>query len=140
MNRRLAPSLLAGALVALVLPALVLPALVLPVFAAAPLVGVAGNSSSSQDTDHASHHAQAADATSQGADFVPGEVRRVDLEMRKVTLRHGPIPNLQMPEMTMVFQVRDPAMLRDLKAGDKIRFKADKIDGAFTVTAVEPAR
>jgi Cu/Ag efflux protein CusF len=92
-----------------------------------------------QGTDHASHHAPAA-ASSQDADFAQGEVRRVDPEAKKVTLRHGPIPNLQMPDMTMVFQVQDPAMLQNLKVGDKVRFKADNINGALTVTAVEPAR
>jgi Cu/Ag efflux protein CusF len=91
-------------------------------------------------TDHASHHPPAAAPAAQGAEFVPGEVRRVDLATGKVTLRHGPIPNLQMPDMTMVFQVQDPTVLQNLKVGDKLRFKADKVGGAFVVTAVEPAR
>lgn len=90
-------------------------------------------------TDHASHHAPAATSAAPSAEFVQGEVRRVDPETKRVTLRHGPIPNLQMPDMTMVFQVQDPAMLQGLKVGDKVRFKADKVDGAYTVTAVEPA-
>jgi Cu/Ag efflux protein CusF len=93
-----------------------------------------------QGTDHASHHSPAAASGSPSAEFVQGEVRRVDQETKKVTLRHGPIPNLQMPDMTMVFQVQDPAMLQGLKVGDKVRFKADKVDGAYTVTAVEPAQ
>ncbi len=91
-------------------------------------------------TDHSSHHSPAAASAGSSAEFVQGEVRRIDQETKKVTLRHGPIPNLQMPDMTMVFQVRDPAMLQGLKVGDKVRFKADKVDGAYTVTAVEPAQ
>jgi Cu/Ag efflux protein CusF len=93
-----------------------------------------------QGTDHSAHHPPAAASSSQGTDFAQGEVRRIDLEAKKVTLRHGPIPNLQMSDMTMVFQVQDPAMLQNLKVGDKVRFKADNVNGALTVTAVEPAR
>ena len=69
-----------------------------------------------------------------------GEVRRVDKEAKKLTIRHGPLANLAMPAMTMVYQVADPAMLEQVKAGDKIRFEAEKVDGAFTVTKIEPAR
>jgi len=97
-----------------------------------------GAQAQTQGADHASHHAPAAASTAQGADFVQGELRRIDLETKKVTLRHAPIPNLQMPDMTMVFQVQDLAMLQRLKVGDKVRFKADKVDGAYTVTAIEP--
>lgn len=69
-----------------------------------------------------------------------GEVRKVDLDNKKLTLRHGEIKNLDMPSMTMVFQVKDPAMLGKIKAGDKIRFSAEKIDGLFTVTSIEAAK
>lgn len=92
-----------------------------------------------QGFDHASHHPPAAAPASQGADFTQGEVRRIDLAAKEVTLRHGPIPNLQMSEMTRVFQVQDTALLQHLKVGDRVRFKADRIDGALTVTALEPA-
>ena len=66
-----------------------------------------------------------------------GEVRKVDKEAKKLTLRHGPIENLGMPGMTMVFQVQDSALLDQVKAGDKVKFAADKIGGAFTVTRME---
>jgi Cu/Ag efflux protein CusF len=66
-----------------------------------------------------------------------GEIRKVDREAKKLTIKHGPIPNLDMPPMTMVFQVKDPAMLERVKAGDKIKFSADKIGGAYTVTSIE---
>ena len=75
----------------------------------------------------------------QAAGFVDGEVRRVDKEQGKLTLRHGPIPALDMPNMSMVYRVKDPTMLEGLKPGDKIRFRAEKQDGTYTVTAVEPA-
>ena len=69
-----------------------------------------------------------------------GEVRRVDKEAKKLTIRHGPIPNLNMDPMTMVFHVKDLAMLDQVKAGDKIRFQAEKIGGNYTVTMIEAAR
>ncbi|MEO7888277.1 MAG: copper-binding protein [Polaromonas sp.] len=67
-----------------------------------------------------------------------GEVRKVDKEAGKITLKHGAIKNLDMPGMTMVFQVRDPAMLETVKAGDKVSFTVDSINGAFTVLSIEP--
>ena len=67
-----------------------------------------------------------------------GEVRKVDVEAKKITLKHGAIANLDMPPMTMVFRVADAAMLGNLKPGDLVRFTADRVDGAITVTAIEP--
>ena len=64
----------------------------------------------------------------------------MDKEAGKVTLRHGPIANLEMPGMTMVFKVASPKMLEGLKDGDKVRFTADRVNGAITVTAIEPAK
>ena len=69
-----------------------------------------------------------------------GEVRKVDTAQRKITLKHGEIKNLDMPPMSMVFAVKDPALLGKVKVGDKVRFSADKIDGTYTVTAIEVAR
>ncbi len=69
-----------------------------------------------------------------------GEVRKVDKDAKKITIKHGPLAKLEMPAMTMVFQVKDPAMLNQVKAGDKIKFDAEKVGGAFTVTKIEPAR
>ena len=66
-----------------------------------------------------------------------GEVRKVDKGAGKITIRHGPLANLEMPSMTMVFQVKDRAMLDQVKSGDKVKFVAEKIDGAFTVTRIE---
>ena len=68
------------------------------------------------------------------------EVRKVDKEAGKITLKHGPIDNLGMPAMTMVFKAKDPKMLDEVKAGDKVRFTADKVGEGCTVTGIEPAR
>jgi Cu(I)/Ag(I) efflux system protein CusF len=73
-------------------------------------------------------------------DMAEGEVRKVDRDANKITLKHGEIKNLDMPPMTMVFQVKDAAMLEAVKAGDKVRFSADKVGGAYTVTSIEKAR
>ena len=69
-----------------------------------------------------------------------GEIRRVDKEAKKVTIRLGPIQNLNMESMTMVLHVKDPAMLDQVKAGDKVKFAADKIGGNYTVTKIEAAK
>jgi Cu/Ag efflux protein CusF len=73
-------------------------------------------------------------------DLAEGEVRKVDKEAKKLTLKHGPLKNLDMPGMTMVFQVKEDALLDKVQAGDKVRFQAEKIDGKFTVTRLEAAR
>ena len=65
------------------------------------------------------------------------EVRKVDIDAKKITLKHGEIKNLDMPPMSMVFQVKDPAVLEKIKAGDKVQFTADKINGAYTVITIE---
>jgi Cu/Ag efflux protein CusF len=64
----------------------------------------------------------------------------VDKEAKKITMKHGEIKNLDMPGMTMVFQVKDPAMLDKVKAGDKVRFTAEKNGGAIVVTDIQPAK
>ncbi len=86
-------------------------------------------------TDHSAHHpAQAQNA----ATLTDGEIRKVDKDAQKLTIRHGPILNLEMPAMTMVFQVKDPAMLDKVNAGDKIKFFVEKTGGAYIVTRIEP--
>lgn len=74
------------------------------------------------------------------APMTDGEVTKVDMDNKKVTLRHAEIKNLDMPGMTMVFQVKDPAMLSKVKSGDKVRFTAERLNGAFTVTNIEVAK
>ena len=68
-----------------------------------------------------------------------GEVRKVDKEAKKLTIKHGEIKNLDMPPMTMVFQVKDGAMLDNVRVGDKVRFVAEKAASGYVVTAIEPA-
>lgn len=74
------------------------------------------------------------------ADMVDGEVRKVDRAAKKITLKHGEIKNLQMGGMTMAYQVKDAAMLDKLKAGDKVRFMAEKSGDAIVVTAIKQAK
>ena len=69
-----------------------------------------------------------------------GEIRKVDKDAKKITIKHGPILSLDMPAMTMVFQVKEPAMLEQVKAGDKVKFEAQKLGGAYTVTKIEAAK
>lgn len=101
----------------------------------------------------ASVHAQAMDHGKMGGMTMPGmkmdgmaasksegEVRKVDKEAKKITLKHGDIKNLDMPGMTMVFQVKDAALLDKVKAGDKVSFTAEKADGAVVVTSIDVVR
>jgi Cu(I)/Ag(I) efflux system protein CusF len=69
-----------------------------------------------------------------------GEVRKVDRDAGKITLRHDPIPHLDMPGMTMVFRAKDSAMLDRVKVGDKVRFSADREGGQFTITKIEAVK
>jgi Cu/Ag efflux protein CusF len=68
-----------------------------------------------------------------------GEVRRIDKDANTLTLRHGPLVNLGMPAMTMVFRVKDPAMLDKVIVGDKVKFQAGKISGGYEVIHMEAA-
>lgn len=98
---------------------------------------------------HAASHAGAPMATTDTkkdtaiaapADMAEGEIRKVDMDTKKITIKHGEIKNLDMPGMTMVFQVKDPALLNKAKAGDKVRFKAEKSGTAFVVTDIQSAK
>ena len=84
---------------------------------------------------HATNH-----SVSVAAHLTDGEIRKVDKDAKKLTIRHGPLENLNMPAMTMVFQVKEQSMLDSVKAGDKVRFSADKVGGAYTVTHLEPSK
>jgi Cu/Ag efflux protein CusF len=70
--------------------------------------------------------------------WAEAEVRRVDTAAGKISLKHGEIKNLDMPPMTMVFQLQDKALLGNLKAGDRVRFTADKVNGSYTVVDIQP--
>lgn len=88
------------------------------------------------------HHGHGAPVKTSAAatTLADGEVKKVDKDAGKMTIKHGPIENLGMSNMTMVFRVKDPAMLDQVKPGDKIRFAAEKINGALTVTKIEAAK
>lgn len=85
-------------------------------------------------------YAQQAAASAPQAAMTEGEIKKVDKEGGKLTIKHGELKNLDMPGMTMIFKVQDPAMLDKVKQGDKVHFIADKVAGALTVTAIEPAK
>ena len=84
--------------------------------------------------------ASATAATKSDLAMTDGEIRKVDLESKKITIKHGEIKNLDMPGMTMVFQVKDAAMLDKIKAGDKVKFHAEKSGGAIVVTDIQTSK
>jgi Cu(I)/Ag(I) efflux system protein CusF len=72
---------------------------------------------------------------------IDGQVTKIDTSAGKITLKHGPIKKLDMDEgMTMVFRVQDPAMLKQVKVGDKVKFDADRVNGQITVTKIEKGK
>lgn len=103
------------------------------------LAGTA-HASSHTTTPAATGGASKGTATASPADMADGEIRKVDMDTKKITIKHGEIKNLDMPGMTMVFQAKDPALLGKVKAGDKVRFKAEKDGTAFVVTDIQPVK
>lgn len=100
--------------------------------AAFPLPAIAAD-------EHAGHGAMHA-ATQPAAAMSEGLVKKIDKPGGKLTLAHGPLANLDMPAMTMVFRVKDKTWLEQLKDGDKIRFVADNLNGSLTVVKVDKAK
>ncbi|MBT9567200.1 MAG: copper-binding protein [Thiobacillus sp.] len=86
--------------------------------------------------EHDHSHGAASPSVAPAA-LADAEVKKVNKDQGKITLKHGPIENLGMPGMTMVFQVQNAGALDQVKAGDKVRFHAEKINGALTVTELE---
>ena len=72
--------------------------------------------------------------------MINGEVTKIDESAGKMTIKHEAISNLDMGPMTMVFKASDPAMLKTVKPGDKIKFTADKVNGQISVMKVEKAK
>ena len=87
--------------------------------------------------DHSAHHPAAA---ASAAHMTEGEIRKVDKDAKKLTIKHGEIKNLDMPPMTMVFQVKDAGVLDKVKVGDKVRFVVQKSDTGFVVTDIQAAK
>ena len=101
--------------------------------AAIALLALTSFSTATAQSPEHGHHAPAA-AASVEASLSDGEVQKVDKSTGRVTLKHGPLENLGMPGMTMLFSVKDPAALDTLKPGDKIKFVAEKIEGRFVIS------
>lgn len=74
------------------------------------------------------------------SELAEGEVTKIDAAQGKMTVRHGPIPSLEMTDgMTMVFRVSEPSMLEQVQTGDRISFDVERVNGALTITQLEPA-
>lgn len=84
--------------------------------------------------------APATPAVAQSSVMTDGVVRKIDAANGKITLKHGPITNLDMPGMTMVFRVVSPTLLNGVKAGDTVKFHVENINGALTVTQIQTAK
>lgn len=106
----------------------------------ASLLSAAGPTLAHETGGPHSHDAAPAQGAAAARPQSDGVVRTVDKSAKKITLKHGDIPNLDMGPMTMVFHVQDPALLDKVKAGDTVRFTADKIKGAYTVLSIEPVQ
>jgi Cu/Ag efflux protein CusF len=75
------------------------------------------------------------------SELIDGQVTKIDESAGKITIKHGPLKKFDMDEgMTMVFRAADPAMLKAVKAGDKVKFVPDRVNGQFTVTRIEKAK
>jgi len=89
-----------------------------------------------QDKHHS--HADAVSDVS-ASHMAEGEIKKINRDSKKMTIKHGDIKSLDMPGMTMVFQIRDNSLLETFKAGDKVKFVIEKLDGAFVVTSMQLA-
>ncbi|MCW5590655.1 MAG: copper-binding protein [Burkholderiales bacterium] len=81
-----------------------------------------------------------AEAKAKAAPLTAGEVKKVDREAKKLTIQHGPIENLKMPPMTMVFRVKDASMLDGIEPGTKVRFHAEEANGGYVVTRLQKGK
>jgi Cu/Ag efflux protein CusF len=80
-------------------------------------------------------------ALAQSGDYVNGQVTKIDESAQKITIKHGPLKKFDMEDgMTMVFRAADPAMLKTVKPGDRVRFVPDRVNGQFTVMKIEKAK
>lgn len=73
-------------------------------------------------------------------DLSEGTVKKIDAPSQRVMLAHGPIANIGMAPMTMMFKVKDPAMLKQLKDGDKVRFRVEDVGGEYTIVRIQAAK
>ena len=103
--------------------------------AALTVAGAASAQSGTPVQAAAGAAAESADAS----ELSEGEIRKIDKAGKKLTIKHGTLKNLDMPGMTMVFHVTDETLLDKAQVGEKVRFRAQKVDGKFTVTRIEAA-
>lgn len=107
-------------------------------FVAAGLALAAANVSAQMEMhDHTEHTAMAAASQIDANALSEGEIRKVDKDSGRLTIKHGPLNNLDMPGMTMAFRVQDPAMLDRVKAGDQVRFRVERVNGGLTITQLQ---
>jgi Cu/Ag efflux protein CusF len=104
------------------------------VMSAASSVAFAQDYHAGHGAAHAGHEAPAS------AELTDGEVKKIDKEAGKITLRHGEIKNLNMGAMTMVLRVKDASMLDQVKVGDNVKFAADRVNGAVTIVQMQKAQ
>jgi len=88
---------------------------------------------------HGQQKVTAASSTDDRTVLSKGEIKKVDMDTGKLTIAHGPLGNLDMPGMTMAFKVQEPAMLDRVKAGDRVHFRVERVNGVLTVTKLEPS-
>lgn len=100
----------------------------------------AANVHAQTSTDQSKTGGTKMDQAAAPSEMADGEIRKVDKDTKKITIKHAEIKNLDMPGMTMLFQVKDPAMLDMVKPGDKVKFKAEKAGGAIVVTEIQVAK
>ncbi|MFN3437611.1 MAG: copper-binding protein [Acidovorax sp.] len=110
----------------------------IPLAASLLLLG-AGPALAQATAPSASSSHQAATPTQQSAELSEGQITRWDPRTLRLTLKHGEIKNLEMPPMTMVFRVADASVVGDLQPGDKVRFRAEQVNGAYHVKQIEKA-
>ena len=99
------------------------------------VIGASGLASAASDASAAAGATASASVT-----LTSGEIRKIDTDQGKVTIKHDPITNLDMPAMTMVFRAAKPDLLKNIKVGDKIQFRAETVAGGFVVTDIQPGK
>jgi Cu(I)/Ag(I) efflux system periplasmic protein CusF len=102
-----------------------------------PIAAMAADVATKEAPIPANAPAAASTANSPAAETTMAEIKKVDKDAKKITLKHDEIKSLDMPPMTMVFQVKDNAMLEGLKPGDKVKFRAEKTKGGYAVSSIE---
>ncbi len=108
-----------------------------PTLTIAIALAASASIANAQQDAHDSHAAHAGHQAAAHAELTDGEVKKIDKETGKITLRHGALKNLNMAAMTMVFRVKDPAMLDQVKVGSLVKFAADRVDGAVTIVQLQ---